>query len=43
MGALNNPTLQFAGKRLERWAYKNATTVVALSPSMKQDIINTGF
>lgn len=43
MGALNNPALQFAAKRLERWAYKNAATVVALSPGMKQGVVNTGF
>ena len=43
IGALNNPALQFAAKRLERWAYKNAAAVVALSPGMKQGVVNTGF
>lgn len=43
MGALNNPALQFAAKKLERWAYKNAAAVVALSPGMKQGVVNTGF
>ena len=43
MGALNNPALQFAAKRLERWAYKNAAVVVALSPGMKEGILKTGY
>lgn len=43
MGALNNPALQFAAKKLERWAYKNSAAVVALSPGMKKGIVNTGY
>lgn len=43
MGALNNPLLRFAAHRLERWAYKNATAVVALSPGMKAGVVRAGY
>lgn len=43
MGALKNPILRFAAQRLERWAYKNAAAVVALSPGMKEGVIRTGY
>ena len=43
MGALNNPLLRFAARRLERWAYKNAAAVVALSPGMKGGVVATGY
>jgi glycosyltransferase involved in cell wall biosynthesis len=43
MGALRNPLLRFAAKKLERWAYKNAAVVVALSPGMKEGVVRSGF
>lgn len=43
MGALKNPVLQFAAKQLERWAYRNSATVVALSPGMKEGVVKTGY
>lgn len=43
IGALNNPILKWAAKRLELWAYKHSTAVVALSPGMKQGVVNTGY
>ncbi len=43
IGALRNPLLRFAAKKLERWAYKNAAVVVALSPGMKEGVVRTGF
>ena len=43
MGALRNPVLQWLAHRLERWAYKNAEAVVALSPGMKYGVVNTGY
>jgi len=43
MGALRNPVLRWLAHRLERWAYKNAEAVVALSPGMKDGIVNTGY
>ncbi len=43
MGALKNPVLQWAAKKLEQWAYKNSAAVVALSPGMKEGIVKTGY
>src|SRR5690554_6477171 len=43
MGALNNPLLRVAARRLERWAYENASAVVALSPGMKAGVVATGY
>src|SRR5699024_12795424 len=43
IGALSNPLLKWAAKRLELWAYKHSTAVVALSPGMKQGVVNTGY
>lgn len=43
MGALKNPILQFAAKKLERWAYSNSAAVVALSPGMKEGVIKAGY
>lgn len=43
MGALNNPLLRFAAHKLERWAYNNASAVVALSPGMKAGVVRTGY
>ena len=43
IGALNNPILQWGAKKLERWAYFNSNAVIALSPGMKEGVINTGY
>ncbi|MBE0508157.1 MAG: glycosyltransferase family 4 protein [Marinospirillum sp.] len=43
VGALNNPVLRFAARKLENWAYKNASAVVALSPGMKEGVVRTGY
>lgn len=43
MGALKNPVLRFLAKKLEHWAYKNSSAVVALSPGMKEGILKTGY
>lgn len=42
IGALNSPMLRFAARRLERWAYRNSSAVVALSPGMKDGVIKGG-
>ncbi|MCI5179903.1 MAG: glycosyltransferase WbuB [Candidatus Electrothrix sp. AW3_4] len=34
IGALKNPFIKYAARRLERFAYKNAKRIVALSPGM---------
>lgn len=43
VGALKNPFLRFAARKLEHWAYKNSSAVVALSPGMKDGVINAGY
>lgn len=43
MGALRNPLARFFANRLELYAYKNATSIVALSPGMKDGVIRTGY
>ena len=42
MGKLNNPILRFIAKRLELYAYKNASHVVGLSPGMRDGIVAAG-
>ena len=43
MGALKNPVARFLAKRLELFAYKNAASIVALSPGMKEGVLRTGY
>jgi glycosyltransferase involved in cell wall biosynthesis len=43
MGALKSPILQKMAYWLERWAYKNAESVVALSPGMRDGVVNSGY
>lgn len=43
IGALKNPLLKFAAKKLERWAYFNSEFIVALSPGMKDGVVRTGY
>jgi glycosyltransferase involved in cell wall biosynthesis len=42
IGALSNPVLKWAARRLERYAYANASRIVALAPGMRDEIIATG-
>lgn len=43
MGALKNPVLQFFARKLERWAYQNSSAVIALSPGMKEGVVQAGY
>ena len=43
MGVLKNPIAIYLAKKLEVWAYKNSSAIVALSPGMKQGVTKTGF
>ena len=43
MEALKNKFLQKAAYKLEDWAYRNSTAIVALSPGMKEGIVKTGY
>jgi len=43
VGALKNPFLKKAVKWLEKFAYKNANHVIALSPGMAEGVIKSGY
>ena len=43
IGALKGEPTIYAAKRLERFAYRNAAQVIALSPGMKEGVVNTGY
>ena len=43
IGALKNPVARWAGRRLERFAYTNASRVVALSPGMAAGVAATDY
>jgi len=43
MGALKSPLQIRAARALETWAYRHAVAVVALSPGMKQGVVDTGY
>src|SRR5690625_1708404 len=43
IGALKNPAMIWAAKKLERWAYKHSSAIVALSPGMKEGVIKAGY
>ena len=43
IGALNNPLLIAAARKLERFAYRNSDYIVALSPGMAEGVIDTGY
>ena len=40
MKILKNPIIIYLSKLLEKWAYKNSSSIVALSPEMKKGIIS---
>ena len=43
MGALQSPLLICAARALESWAYRHAAAIVALSPGMKQGVVDAGY
>ncbi len=43
LGVLRNPLAVWASKALERWAYRNSTRVVALSPGMRDGVVSAGY
>ena len=43
VGALKNPILKWAARRLERFTYNNSKRIIALSPGMKEGIVKTGY
>lgn len=43
IGALPNPLMRAAARRLERFAYRQSHHIVALSPGMKDGVVKTGF
>lgn len=42
LGALKNPAARYLARRLEAFAYRNATRMVALSPGMRHGIESSG-
>lgn len=43
VGALRNPVGIAAARQLERFAYKNAARIIALSPGMRDGVVATGY
>lgn len=43
IGALKDPLTKTLARRLERYAYFNSEHVIALSPGMKDGVVNTGY
>ena len=43
VGAISNPISKYMAKKLELFAYKNSSAIVALSPDMRNGIILTGY
>ncbi|MCK9488767.1 MAG: glycosyltransferase family 4 protein [Xanthomonadales bacterium] len=43
VGALRNPLTIWSARKLERFAYRNATRVVALSPGMAEGVAAAGY
>lgn len=43
IGAIKNPIAKWAATRLERFAYRHATRIVALAPGMGKEVIATGY
>nr|WP_170299781.1 glycosyltransferase family 4 protein [Desulfobacter hydrogenophilus] len=43
IGALRNPLFKFVAKKLERFAYRNAQRIIALSPGMTAGVEATGY
>jgi len=43
IGALRNPALIAGARALERFAYRNAARVIALSPGMRDGVVRAGY
>lgn len=43
IGAINNRLLKFAARKLEKYAYKNSSHIIALSSGMKEGVVKTGY
>ena len=43
VGALKNPLTRYLAKQLERWAYRNSDSIVALSPGMRDGVVRSGY
>jgi len=43
IGAIRSPPVIWAAKWLERFAYRNASRVVALAPGMRDSVVATGY
>jgi glycosyltransferase involved in cell wall biosynthesis len=43
IGAIKNPIVKWAAVKLEEFAYRHATRIVALAPGMGSEIIATGY
>jgi len=43
VGAIRNPVLKWAAHRLESFAYRNSSHIVALSPGMREGVVSTGY
>jgi glycosyltransferase involved in cell wall biosynthesis len=43
IGAIRNPLAKAAAKWLEKFAYRNASRIVALAPGMKDEIVARGY
>ena len=43
LGALKNPALRLASRWLEKFSYRNARSIIALSPGMKEGIVRVGY
>lgn len=43
IGALQNPVTVYLARTLERFAYRNAAQIVALSPGMKEGVVRAGY
>lgn len=43
IGAIKNPILKMASRWLEKFAYRNSSNIIALSPGMAEGVIATGY
>ena len=43
IGALKNPISKYVARKLEMFAYRNSSAVVALSPGMREGVVRTGY
>ena len=43
IGALSNPLLVGAARSLEAWAYRHSSSLVVLSPGMKEGVLRSGY